>query len=407
MANGATSGSMNSKHRFERPRVLSAFTGLGGLDLGLECAGFRTVACIEFDSTARKSISLNRPGWNLLDTRDIVDLARHFCPGSLGLRIRELEILAGGPPCQPFSKAAQWSPRSRRGLDDPRSNALEAFLDLWESLLPKVVLIENVQGFVSGPASALSLVEARINKINRANGTEYSLNTRLLNAADFGVPQQRVRAFIVATRDSVDFGWPETSHSTDPLTAWDAIGDLEDTYRPVASGKWSRLLPSIPEGQNYLWHTAGGGGVEIFGRRTRYWSFLLKLSKSAPSWTVSAQPGPATGPFHWDNRPLTVRELLRLQSFPKDWRVAGEAREQVRQIGNATPPLLAETIGRAIGRQAFGLRYSGRPKLAIRRSHIIPRASCVGEVPKDFLRLVREHAAHPGAGKGPRPRAPA
>ena len=91
---------------------------------------------------------------------------------------------------------------------------------------------------------------------------------------------------------------------------------------PKAAGKWAGLLPTIPEGENYLFHTRLGGGRPLFGYRTRYWSFLLKLAKDEPSWTLQAHPGPATGPFHWANRPLTVQEMLRLQSSqqPGEWR---------------------------------------------------------------------------------------
>src|SRR4029079_12045835 len=131
---------------------------------------------------------------------------------------------------------------------------------------------------------------------------------------------------------------------------WDAIG-CEEFSEPVAqaTGKWADLLASIPEGKNYLWHTNRGGGHQLFGYRTRYWSFLLKLAKDEPSWTLPAHPGPATGPFHWDNRPLSVAEMLSLQSFPAAWRVEGERRaDHVTQIGNATPPLLAELLGRCV-----------------------------------------------------------
>ena len=92
-------------------------------------------------------------------------------------------------------------------------------------------------------------------------------------------------------------------------TAWDAIGEF--SLRSKADelkvrGQWADLLPSIPEGENYLWYTARKGGLPLFGWRTRFWSFLLKLAKDRPSWTIQAQPGPAIGPFHWENRMLSV-----------------------------------------------------------------------------------------------------
>ncbi|MGH9046082.1 MAG: DNA cytosine methyltransferase, partial [Acidimicrobiales bacterium] len=289
-------------------------------------------------------------------------LAPTLKTSALGLTRRELGLLAGGPPCQPFSKAAQWSAAARVGLSDVRSHCLLDFLDLIEVFLPRALLIENVSGFVQGEVSALGLIEERLHGINRSQGTHYDLQKLVVDAADYGVPQHRSRALLVACRDGEVFRWPKPTHADSPATAWDAIGDLEleDEEIPEPIGKWAALLPSIPEGQNYLWHTDRGGGEPIFGYRTRFWSFLLKLKKSEPSWTLPAQPGPSTGPFHWDNRPLAVRELLRLQSFPNDWVVEGGYRSQVRQVGNATPPLLAEVVGRALAAQLFQENFQGR-----------------------------------------------
>jgi DNA (cytosine-5)-methyltransferase 1 len=388
--------------------VLSAFSGLGGLDLGLEAAGFSHMGCIEHDEWARRSIKANRGDeWRLLDPSDITILANRLRPSTLGIKRRELGLLAGGPPCQPFSKAAQWSAAARVGLDDVRSHCLRDFLNLVKTFLPKALLIENVSGFVQGEVSALGLIEGRLRAINRSEGTHYALQQLVVDAADYGVPQRRHRALLVACRDGEVFQWPKPTHADSPFTAWDAIGDLqlEDNELPKPVGKWSALLPSIPEGQNYLWHTDRGGGVPIFGYRTRFWSFLLKLKKSEPSWTLPAQPGPSTGPFHWDNRPLAIRELLRLQSFPEDWIVEGDHRSRVRQVGNATPPLLAEVVGRALAAQLFGVRFQGRHlKYRVDQADYTPAARPRRPLPPEFLHLVGSHPAHKGSGKGPKPR---
>jgi len=394
----------------ESMTVLSAFSGLGGLDLGLEASGFSHVGCIEHDEWARRSLKANRGDeWPLLDPGDISILAPRMQPSTVGLKRRDLGLLAGGPPCQPFSKAAQWSAAARVGLDDVRSHCLLDFLDLVRLFLPRALLIENVSGFVQGEVSALGLIEDCLGTINRSQGTHYVLQKLVVDAADFGVPQRRRRALLVALRDGEVFQWPKPTHPEDPTTAWDAIGNLqlEEDELPKPVGKWAALLPSIPEGQNYLWHTDRGGGEPIFGYRTRYWSFLLKLKKNQPSWTLPAQPGPSTGPFHWDNRPLAIRELLRLQSFPAHWVVEGDFRSQVRQVGNATPPLLAEVVGRALATQLFGERYKGlRLKHRINRADHIPAARARRAVPDSFLDLVGDHPAHPGSGMGPKPRSP-
>ena len=144
--------------------------------------------------------------------------------------------------------------------------------------------------------------------------------------------------------------------------------------------------------------------MPLFGSRTKFWSFLLKLSKGAPAWTLSANPGPATGPFHWTNRRLAVPELLRLQSFPASWHVVGSYSAQVRQIGNATPPLLAEVISRAIGEQVFSISYDRPPRLRIPRRRRVPSSAPVRNVPRRYMRLKGPHSPHPGTGLGPRPR---
>ena len=388
--------------------VLSAFSGLGGLDLGLEAAGFQHVGCIEQDEIARRSLKANRSDdWHLLDPGDITLLAKTLEPSTLGIKRRELSLVAGGPPCQPFSKAAQWSTAARVGLRDIRSHCLIDFLTLVEVFLPKALLIENVSGFIQGEVSALGFIEERLRDINRSEGTHYEIQKLVVDAADYGVPQRRKRALLVACRDGEVFRWPKPTHVDGAVTAWDAIGDLqlEDEELPELVGKWSALLPSIPEGQNYLWHTDRGGGEPIFGYRTRFWSFLLKLKKSESSWTLPAQPGPSTGPFHWDNRPLAVRELLRLQSFPANWIVEGDHRSQVRQVGNATPPLLAEVVGRALAKQLFGEHFQGQHlKYRIDLAGCTPAPRARRPVPQEFIRFVGDHAPHPGTGKGPKPR---
>ena len=385
--------------------MLSGFSGLGGMDLGLEAAGFKHVACVEIDANARRSLKANREGqWPLLDGGDILDVAATLTPGALGLRQRELTLVAGAPPCQPFSKAAQWSHTSRIGLDDERADCLDGLLGLVERFLPRAVLIENVTGFVRGPVAALPWMEQSFARINARWGTRYRAEVRVVDAASFGVPQRRRRAIIVALRDGERFCWPAPTHDDTLVRAWDAIGTLKLTDPPKAVGKWAGLLPSIPEGENYLWHTRRGGGRPIFGYRTRYWSFLLKLAKDMPAWTLPAQPGPSTGPFHWDNRPLAVEELLRLQSLPADWAVEGTYRDQVRQIGNATPALLAEVLGRAILATLRMPTASGELRYAIPRLARVPKAAALRKVSAAYRALEGEHPDHPGEGRGPKAR---
>ncbi|MEQ1568127.1 MAG: DNA cytosine methyltransferase [Myxococcota bacterium] len=399
--------------------AVSLFSGAGGLDLGLEAAGFRTLLCVECDADARATLKKNRPwtqtaqsGWRLSDPGDIHDLARLDDVQILeqvGLKPGELHLLAGGPPCQPFSKSGYWASGDSKRLKDPRAETLTAYLHLVELLQPKVVLLENVRGLAyKGKDEGMALLRKELEAINMRRGTRYNPTVFTLDAADFGVPQHRERVFLVASREGQDFTPPAASHGGEGqpsrVTTWEAIGDMDGEPCPPelkATGKWAALLPSIPEGENYLWHTARGGGQELFGWRTRFWSFLLKLSKSAPSWTIQASPGPATGPFHWRSRLLSTQEILRLQTFPDGYQIVGDRRSAQRQVGNAVPCLLAEVIGEALRCQFF--EGSVRARMSLQRPPIasMPGPEPVAAVPEVFLRLRGTHAAHPGEGLGP------
>lgn len=334
-----------------------------------------------------------------------------------GLAPEEPDLLVGGPPCQPFSKSAYWRSGDTKRLDDPRADTLTAYLRVLRDLRPRAFLLENVHGLAfSGKDEGLQLLRRTIEAINNETGTSYSFSVTKLNAADYGVPQTRERVIVVGSRDGRVFQSPEPTHS-DPerredlfasqsepwLRGWDAIGDLEDDDDSSlrVGGRWGDLLPSIPEGQNYLWHTDRGEGLRLFGWRRRYWGFLLKLAKDRPAWTVQAQPGTALGPFHWKNRKLSARELCRIQTFPDDYTITGSRTDAQRQLGNAVPSLLAEVLGTEIRKQLFGHRLGKRQlKLAIARRKRVPSPEPLGPVPSKYFKYVGEHSAHPGTGKG-------
>jgi DNA (cytosine-5)-methyltransferase 1 len=171
-----------------------------------------------------------------------------------------------------------------------------------------------------------------------------------------------------------------------------------------ASGRWSTLLPSIPEGHNYLWHTPRNvhmGSEPLFGWRTRYWSFLLKLAKNHPSWTIQAEPGPATGPFHWRNRLLSIEELCRLQTFPHGYRIVGTRRSAHRQVGNAVPSAIGELLGLEIRRQIYGDRVRRALRLTPPARSDCPPPAHPSPVSTRYLCLRGRHQEHPGAGFGP------
>ena len=143
--------------------------------------------------------------------------------------------------------------------------------------------------------------------------------------------------------------------------------------------------------------------MPLFGWRTRYWSFLLKLAKNRPSWTIQAQPGPATGPFHWTNRRLSSRELCRIQTFPDGLRFDCGRNEVQRMLGNAVPSLIAEIMAREIRRQLLGQPIKKRElQFLPPRREPVPPAERVADVPPAYHSLIGNHAEHPGEGLGNR-----
>ncbi len=393
-------------------KLISLYTGAGGLDLGFEAAGFETAVAVELDPEAVATLRYNRR-WPVLG-RDIHSITSEELLETAGLGVGEADALIGGPPCQPFSKSGYWSSGDTLRLDDPRAGTLGAYLRVLRDTLPKTFLLENVPGLIYQKKSeGLELIARTIQKINRDCGTSYKLAVAKLNAADYGVPQIRERVLVVGARDGHDFSFPAPTHiqpdgNSLPLglrpyaTAWDAIGDLQEDDDPElqARGKWADLLPSIPEGENYLWHTERGGGLRLFGWRRRYWSFLLKLAKALPSWTVQAQPGPAIGPFHWKSRRLSARELCRLQTVPDGYAVLGNVASVQRQLGNAVPSALAEVLARAMRRQLLGDKISLDSRLIPTPRLPIPDPEPVRTVPFKYRHLVGNHEAHPGTGQG-------
>jgi DNA (cytosine-5)-methyltransferase 1 len=396
------------------PKVISLFTGAGGLDYGLEAAGFDVSVGVEMDRDCCRTLRASRPSWRLIE-EPIERVTTRRILQTTGLRQGKVDLVVGGPPCQPFSKAGYWANGSSRRLADPRAGTLSELLRVVGEALPRAFLIENVKGIrFSGMDEGVRLIEHQVKSINRRRGTRYALAVGVLNAADFGVPQVRERVFIVGSRDGRTFAFPKRTHGTsedgaslEPYrTCWDALADVElaggeaEALRP--RGKWAALLSSIPEGQNYLHHTSRGGGAPLFGWRTRYWTFLLKLAKDRPAWTIQAQPGPATGPFHWDNRRLSARELCRLQTFPDDVTIVGDRSSIQRQLGNAVPSLLAEVLGREIRTQLLGLPPRRRgPRLLPPDNGFPPPPTRKSVVPRKYSNLTADHAPHPGTGQGP------
>jgi DNA (cytosine-5)-methyltransferase 1 len=342
-------------------RCLSLYSGCGGLDLGIERAGFEVVVAVDSDALCAQSHKTNFPNalFYLGSITDFVeDLESQIMPLDGGV-----DLLIGGPPCPPYSKSRFYRKDKPRALRDAVAwETVNGYLDTLRLVSPRAFLLENVHGLAyKVHRGALDLI------LSEATAAGYDCTWRVLNAADYGVPQMRERFFLVGTKEA-SFTFPAPTHSKSPatdlltdamprwVTAGEAIDELDtdenaDDTGHFAGGQFHELLRRIPPGDNYLYFTAKRGHPEpVFEWRSRYWSFLLKLSPDLPSWTIQARRSNNMGPFHWRNRILRIEEIKRLQTFPDDWHVSGTVEQQWRQIGNAVPPLLAEHLGGALRR---------------------------------------------------------
>jgi len=329
-----------------RPPVVSLFTGAGGLDGGLELAGFSVKVAVEVDPIRVETLRLNKPHWKILQCK-IEELTTEDILSAASLTVKEPALVVGGSPCQPFSKSVLWKGKRR---DDPRVYLVIEFVRVVSEAQPLGFILENVPG-LAGRLGGSILNEAK----KMLHGAGYRFEVKRLNAADYGVPQKRQRVFILGFRRDLNIEptFPKKTHGSGTLRPWvtagQAIGELDDGFvheDEVPKGKWGHLLKLIPPGKNYLWLTDKGGGPAIFRWRSRYWNFLLKLHPDLPSWTIQARPGPYTGPFHWRSRKLRIQEVKRLQTFPDSWRLAGSRNQQWAQLGDATPFWLSYLIGR-------------------------------------------------------------
>lgn len=354
---------------------VSLFTGAGGLDLGCEAAGFSTRAAVELDQVARESLLHNAAArFPDLDADaifdDVVSIDFDQLLEAAALEVGEASLLHGGPPCTPFSKSGYWLAYKRAGKD-PKASLLDSYVEALAAVRPKAFIMENVFGLAY--ANQNRVILNRFLASVRAAG--YAHDKKVILAADYGVPQLRQRFFVVGVRaDLLDhapdlwrFGWPEATHDglherrvdrDESLPAHVTVGEAlsglsEAANQPeeeeLTDGTYGEALREVPAGENYLHLTAKRGHPDPqFEWRSRYWSFLLKLHPDRPSPTIQGQPGPWVGPFHWDNRRLRVAELKRLMTFPDDFDVCGNRRQQQLQLGNAVPPLLARRLAEKI-----------------------------------------------------------
>lgn len=308
-------------------RHVSLFSGGGGLDLGLEEAGFEPLVCLDNDPVACETLRHNRPSWNVV-CQDIREFDARKYVGA--------DLVAGGPPCQGFSTAGKGDP------EDPRNFLWQEYFRVVEEVRPQAIILENV--------SALSNKRNgdHLTGIITALGEQgYNFKLDVLNAADFGVPQNRRRLIVVGIKDGVaELPTPDSSKT--PRTVNDAIGDLVDA---VADPLLNHVPNTHAAHVRDRWMHLAPGEIDPNYRRSR-------LDGDRPSVTIRAgggygPKGNHLGGFHPPIHPtlprqLTVREAARIQSFPDSWFFTGPKTIQGRQVGNAVPVGLGAAVGKKV-----------------------------------------------------------
>lgn len=339
-----------------RPTAIDLFCGAGGLSLGLQLAGFQVLAAIDNDPVAVRTYE--RALGSHVECRDLQGLNGQEILRKVGLAVGECTLLAGGPPCQGFSV-------QRRGdRQDPRNDLVFDFIRIVEEIKPRFFIMENVGGLLSKRGKDF------LQKIStRASRANYTIQVKLLDAVEYGVPQVRKRAFLVGER-SVDpfpcFHFPQPTHLDNAVTVRKAIGDLESP--PSDGSHHPRIANHFREARlsalnlERIRHVPPGGGREslpdhlqlachVNNPSHRHLDVYGRLSWEQPSVTLTARFDSFTrGRFGHpeEDRSLTIREGARIQTFP-DWFVFEGNREQcARQVGNAVPPLLAQKIANEV-----------------------------------------------------------
>ena len=297
--------------------VLEICAGAGGQALGLERAGFEHAALVEIDHDACSTLRRNRD-WPVIEN-DVRNID--------GRDYRNIDLLAGGVPCPPFSFAGK-----QLGPGDKRDLFPEA-LRLVHEARPAAVMLENVRG-IGLPRFAVY----RASLCSQLARLGYLVNWRLLNASDYGVPQLRPRFVLVAVRRDRRFRWPLPSR---PVMLGEALGDLMAANDWPGAAAWAAgaigFAPTIVGGSK----EHGGPDVGPTRARGAWWDVRIDGSSLADAAPRSNDPE--------DLIPrLTLRMAARLQGFPDDWEFAGQKTAAYRQIGNAFPPPVAAAVGRSI-----------------------------------------------------------
>lgn len=338
-------------------RTLSLFSGAGGLDIGFHDVGFDIIESVEIEEKFCQTLKLNSGKGKRFNNSKVncIDI-REYTGNHLG----NIDFIIGGPPCQTFSAAGRRA-NGVLGTTDARGVLFREYVRLLQELSPVGFLFENVYGIIGAQGG-----EAWKEILESFSDVGYKLYYRIVDAADYGVPQHRERLIIVGLKDG-EFKFPRPTHGPDSLddeqfynaeTAITGVTLSEEESKSGIGGRYGALLDDIPPGLNYSFYTEEMGHPNpVFAWRSKFSDFLYKADPNTPVRTIKASGGAYTGPFHWNNRFFAYPEYKRLQTFPDDYEISGTKQIAVKQIGNSVPPQLARMMALAIRQQVFNTQF--------------------------------------------------
>ena len=345
-----------------KPRVIDLFAGVGGLSLGFEKKGFDVVLANEYDASIATSYIANHKNTKMI----VGDITSLDLEDTFGKLAGTIDVVIGGPPCQGFSQKGQ-----RKTIHDERNFLFKYYVSVVELVNPKYFVMENVPNLLTAEGGYFRHeIEELFNKLG------YSLEYGVLNASDYGIPQNRRRAVIIGKLDGDAPKLPVPKRNN--VTIWDAISDLaylesgegseEQEYKYPAESDYEKMLRKdssklfnhiatkhSPLALERLALIPPNAGREVLPEehltKSIYSGTWTRMKKDEISVTITTRfDTPSSGKFTHPflNRAITVREAARIQSFPDNFHFVGNKGSQMKQVGNAVPPLLAAAIAEVI-----------------------------------------------------------
>lgn len=345
-----------------KPRVIDLFAGVGGLSLGFEKKGFDVVLANEYDASIAASYIANHKNTKMI----VGDITSLDLEDTFGKLAGTIDVVIGGPPCQGFSQKGQ-----RKTIHDERNFLFKYYVSVVELVNPKYFVMENVPNLLTAEGGYFRHeIEELFNKLG------YSLEYGVLNASDYGVPQNRRRAVIIGKLNGDAPKLPVPKRND--VTIWDAISDLaylesgegseEQEYKYPAESDYEKMLRKdssklfnhratkhSPLALERLALIPPNAGREVLPEehltKSIYSGTWTRMKKDEISVTITTRfDTPSSGKFTHPflNRAITVREAARIQSFPDNFHFVGNKGSQMKQVGNAVPPLLAAAIAEVI-----------------------------------------------------------